>query len=90
MAELFQSGWGVGLILAVLALEGLALLIWSRRAGNHLAPHDFIYGLLAGAGMMVALQAAVLGLAYHWMVIALLFSFAAHILDTVARLKSGR
>ena len=58
MRELFAGGRIVELILALMALEELALGLYHRRTGRGIAPLDLVLNLAAGALLLLALRAA--------------------------------
>ncbi|MCE4226022.1 hypothetical protein HCU64_19915 [Methylobacterium sp. C25] len=86
MAELFASGRIIDLILALVACEALALLVWRWRRGRGPSPIALIGNIAAGACLMIALRAALSGA--HWTIIAgsLLGSLVAHVADLWFRL----
>ncbi|MBL6455641.1 hypothetical protein JMJ55_09925 [Belnapia sp. T6] len=81
MAAFFASGRVVDLILLLMLTEALVVLAWWHRTGRGLAPAAFLPFLLAGACLMLALRAALVGAAWPWMALALLGALLAHLLD---------
>lgn len=76
MAALFASGRAVDIVLVVIAIEGLWLVgVQRRRVG------DVALVLLPGVFMLLALRAALAGLAWPWIAAALLASFPVHLAD---------
>lgn len=95
MAELFASGRAVDIMLAVVAIEALALLaLWygrrrQGRSGGRLSPLA-VAGLLAsGVCLMVALRLALTGAWWGYVALALLMAFLTHLLDLARRLREG-
>jgi hypothetical protein len=84
MAEFFSSGRVVDLVLAVMALEVLALWAW-HRSGRGIAPIDLWPNLAAGACLLLALRAALAGHSWMWVALALAASGMAHLIDLARR-----
>lgn len=81
MGALFSSGGIVDAILLAVALEA-ALLLWYRhRTGRGVPPADLLAMLAAGACLMLALRAALVGAAWPWIAACLAGSLATHLLD---------
>jgi len=59
MQELFAGGRIVGMILALMVLEAIALGLYHRRTGRGIAPLDLLLNLAAGALLLLALRAAI-------------------------------
>ncbi len=87
MADLFASGRIVDIILALVALEVVALLVWRWRRGRGPSPIALIGNLASGASLMLAVRAALTGA--DWTVVAgfLLASLVAHLADVWLRLR---
>lgn len=79
MTEFFSSGRAVDVVLAVLLVEAV-LLLWRRHE-----PSQVVAALLPAALMMVALRAALTGLAWPWIALPLAAAFPVHLLDLRAR-----
>lgn len=80
----------VDLILLLVALEAVALLAWRGFRGGGLAPADFLFNLLAGAALMLALRAALAGAGQAWIGAALALAFVLHAADLWRRWRSSR
>ncbi len=82
MTALFVEGWVAALIIVVLAVEA-AWLVTSRS----FPPYRAMVAVLPGFAFVAAIQAALSGL--HWSVIALalLAAFVTHLLDLRERLR---
>jgi hypothetical protein len=85
LAELFQSGRVVDLILLLMLVELLALAAW--RASGRVAPAvaDVLPYLLSGAALLLALRVALTDGPWPLVALALLFAFAAHLYDLYRR-----
>ena len=89
MAALFASGRIVDAILALVALEAVALLVWRRMRGHGPSASALLVNLASGAALMLAVRAALTGAA--WTVVALfllgLVALVAHGADLALRLR---
>ena len=85
LVALIGSGRAIEVILALMLLEGGALALWYRRTGRGVAPGDLLTTLLAGAALLLALRAALVGggpiLIGLWLFVALL----GHLADLARR-----
>lgn len=77
-AELFASGRIVDAILLLVAAEAALVAVLPGRLGPR-AP--LLAGLAAGAGLMLALRAALIGAPWPWIAAALAAAFAAHLAE---------
>jgi hypothetical protein len=84
MAWLFASGHAVDIVLAVIALEW----VWLVSRGGW-RPGSALLRLLPGALMLVALRAALIGLAWPWVSLPLLLSFPVHLADLMRSRGNG-
>lgn len=75
-AWLFGQGHAVDLILGVMLIEWLWLHHWQGWRGS-----DAALRLLPGALMLLALRAALTGMAWPWIALALAASFPVHLAD---------
>jgi hypothetical protein len=76
---LFASGRIVDLILLLMLLEGGALLALRRRLGRGMGAGEILAFLAAGAALMLALRAALVGAGWVWVALALAGGLAAHL-----------
>ena len=85
MADLFASGHLVDFILAVVAVEAAALLVYWARTKRGVAPLDLLPNLCAGVFLLLALRATLAG--SGWMVASICLSAAglAHLVDVYRR-----
>lgn len=90
MAELLASGRLLDLILIGVGLEALALVGWRLYRGGNPSAASLASNLAAGAALMLALRAALLGA--HWTLLAgwLSAAFVAHIADLSFRFQDAR
>ena len=79
MEEFFASGRAVDVVVAVLAIEA----IWLKFRGNMWA--DIIPALLPAVLMMLALRAALTGMAWPFVSVPLALAFPVHIYDLKRR-----
>ncbi len=81
MERFFRSGQAVDLILAVIAVEFLALT-WLRRGGSLLAR---VLALGPGVMILLALRGALTGASWPWIALPLAASFPIHLTDVIRR-----
>lgn len=87
MSSFFASGRVIDLILAMVALEGIALWLWSRRRPASLALPDLLGQVLAGVLLLLAVRCALVGADYRWTAVFLTASFPAHLFDLMRRAR---
>ena len=80
----------VDLILLLVVLEALLLLGWRALRASGLAPPDFLFSLLAGAALLLALRAALAGAGSAWIGAALALALVMHAADLWRRWQSSR
>jgi hypothetical protein len=85
VADLFSTGRIVDCIIALMILElfVLAVVHWRTRSG--IAPLRLIVSLAAGAALLLALRAALLGAAWQNIAPWLILALAAHLVDLKMR-----
>jgi dolichol kinase len=85
VSALFASGRVVDLILVFMALEA-ALLAWHRRrSGRGPSVAGLLAFFLAGACLLLALRAALVGASWGWVAAPLAGAGAAHAADLALR-----
>jgi uncharacterized membrane protein len=84
--DLFTSGRIVDVVLAVIALEVVAVAIHRRVTGRGIAVADLLANLASGICLLVALRAALTGQSWVWVAAALSASLVGHLLDLSRRL----
>ena len=89
MADLFSSGRVVDVILALVVLEGAALIVLRRIRGHGPRLADLVPNLLSGAFMLLALRAALAGAWWGWIGMCLTAALLAHLADLLPRLRPG-
>jgi hypothetical protein len=81
MNEFFFGERGVDLIVALVALEAVAVLGWRAVFRRGPAPLPLISNLLAGAFLLLALRNALAAASGRWVAICLLGALVAHLAD---------
>jgi hypothetical protein len=84
MAEWIHSGWAITLILAIVLVEGLALLLVFKRRSFPL-----LISLLPGACLMLALRSALIGESATIIAFWLTTALPLHLADLTLRIKKG-
>lgn len=85
MSGLFASGLVADFVLALVALEA-GLLAWHRRrTGRGVPVGETLAFLGAGACLLLALRAALVGASWEWVAAPLAGAGAAHIADLALR-----
>ena len=86
LAAWLARGHVVDVAIAVIVAEAFALLAYRRLTGRGPAAREYLVHLGAGLALMLALRAALSGLAWPWLALALLLAGAAHFVDLRLRL----
>ncbi|MFP8833517.1 hypothetical protein ACLIJR_04520 [Hydrogenophaga sp. XSHU_21] len=73
--------WLLDAVIAITALEGLALWAWHRFTGGGLAPAAYALNLVSGLLLMLALRGALHGAPWPMTMACLAASGAAHGID---------
>ncbi len=81
MADFLASGRVVDFILVFMLCEGLLLALLYHWRGIGVAPAVLGPMLLAGAALLLALRAALIGDAWPWMALWLILALVAHLWD---------
>lgn len=89
MREFVLSGAIAYVVIAVMVVEAVVLLAYRKRTGRGIPHGALVANLMAGAGIILALQAALLGWAWPWIMAFLTLSFAAHLADLRNRWHAG-
>lgn len=71
--------------LALIGVEGLALLTWRARTGNGPAPRGLIANLAAGASLLLVARALLTGAGEFAILIPLTLALVAHVVDLASR-----
>ncbi len=85
MSELFASGRIVDLVIALVAIEALAILMWKAKSGRGPAAAPFVCNLLSGAFLLLGLRNALANAAWPWIALCLIAALAAHVADLIGR-----
>jgi hypothetical protein len=85
MAELFESGRLVDLILVLTAIEAGCLVVYWRLRGRGIAPLDLLSNLLAGAFLLLALRLALGGAGWELCCGSLAAAGVSHFVDLSRR-----
>ena len=90
MAELFESGRIVDLVLLLVVLEVAALPWLLQRLGSSLRLAQLLPNIAAGAALFIALRLAISGAAWHWIAAAMIAALLAHLYDLNQRINPNR
>ncbi|MDC7784601.1 hypothetical protein PQJ75_04065 [Rhodoplanes sp. TEM] len=85
MRDLFASGRVVDLILALVALETIGLALLHRSTGRLPRLAVLLPNLAAGAFLLLAVRAALVGADWVWVAASLLGALVAHLADLATR-----
>ncbi|TVQ46933.1 MAG: hypothetical protein EA371_09165 [Gammaproteobacteria bacterium] len=85
MGGFFASGQAIDLVLAVMALEAVALTLLYHWRGVGVPPRALWPMLVAGAALLLALRAALTGSGWSVLAGLLLVALAAHLFDLAGR-----
>jgi hypothetical protein len=80
VAELFASGRIVDCIAGLMLLEFIAMAIVRSKAGRGVQPVELAASLAAGMALLLALRAALVGLAWQLVSMWLIVALTAHVL----------
>lgn len=81
MTQFFLGARGIDLIVALVALEALAVLVWRALSGRGPAPLALVSNLLAGAFLLLALRGALASDFGSWIAGCLSAALIAHLVD---------
>lgn len=87
MAALFADGTMVALILALVAVEALALVLYRWRTGSGPRLRDTLCNLAAGAFLLLALRSSIAGESWIWIAGWLVAALLAHVADMALRFE---
>ena len=90
MADMTINAALIDWILALVALEGVAVFGWRALRGGGPQPLAFLSNLVAGAFLLIAVRGAVSGASSPWIGACLFAGFLAHFVDLAARWGDGR
>ncbi len=89
MSDFFSGGGVAGLILALMAVELVLLAIYRQRTGAGFSLSDAALTLIAGAGLVLALGAALTGASWPVIAACLLVAMTGHCADVYRRFLRG-
>jgi hypothetical protein len=81
----FADGTVADLILLFMLLEGIVLAVYRQRTGRGMTLFDLAAMLLAGAFLLLALRAALIGASWSWIAVWLVGALVAHLVDLIRR-----
>jgi hypothetical protein len=81
MTALLASPHLIDFILLLTAAEACALMLWRRKTGRGPRPAELLLLLAPGVCLMVALRAALAGVAWPWVPAALTAALVVHLAD---------
>lgn len=87
MPALFASGLAADLVLGLIVLEALALWLYRRKTGRGPRLREVAPFLAAGACLVLALRAALVGAPWYCIATALALSGVAHGVDLARRFR---
>ncbi len=85
MAEFFATGHVVVGILALMLLELVVLMILGSKSHRRIPLVHLLVALGAGAALLLALRAALLGSPWQYVAVWLLVALCVHVLDVRLR-----
>lgn len=85
MMGLFQSGRIVDLLMVLMTLEAALLWGYRRSTGRGVPLFGLLANLAAGAGLLMALRAALTHAGWEMTILWLLVALAAHVADLASR-----
>lgn len=90
VAELFSTGRIVDCILALMALEILAVILIRNKTRQGVPAVELIVSVAAGAALLLALRAALIGSTWRQIAPWLIIALGAHLVDLRARWRTQR
>ncbi|MFN0218708.1 MAG: hypothetical protein ACKVP4_07855 [Hyphomicrobium sp.] len=88
MHDLFASGRIADIVIALMAVEAVALIAYHRATGRGVNTSQVLSNLAAGVCLFLALRLALTGAPWTWIGVALVASLAAHLADLKSRWNS--
>jgi energy-converting hydrogenase Eha subunit A len=88
MGRFFMDGYIADVVLAVMFVEVLLLLWYSRRKPAQFATKAVMFALLPGAFLALSLKAALIQAGWWWIALALIVALVSHIVDMRNRFLS--
>ncbi len=88
MSGWFASGRAVDMILLLMIAEGAILWVLHRRTKAGVPPADLLINLASGMSLLLAVRAALLGLSWRWIALALTAALFCHVADLRRRWRN--
>lgn len=85
LAGLVHSGRLIDIALVLMAMEVAGLALYRRLTGRGPRMRAVLPLIGAGAALMLALRAALVGAGWGWIVVCLTLGLAAHVVDVRGR-----
>jgi hypothetical protein len=85
LGELFSNGRIIDGILVLVVVEIVVMILIHKKTGKGLRPLDLILSLLAGIALLLAVRAALIGLAWPAVALLLFLALIAHLVDLARR-----
>jgi hypothetical protein len=89
MAAFLPDAWIVDAIIALVAVEGIVLVLWRVRTGGGLTVAETLANLSSGAALLLALRMAITGGLSASVLTLLSVALIAHVADLASRWKRG-
>jgi hypothetical protein len=90
MAAFLPDTWIVDAIVALVAVEGVVLVLWRALTGGGLAVVQILANLSSGAALLLALHMAITGASSTSVLALLSVALVAHVADLASRWELGR
>jgi hypothetical protein len=89
MAAFLPDAWIVDAIIALVAVEGVLLVLWRALTGGGLTVAETLANLSSGAALLLALRMAITGGLSASVLAMLSVAFIAHVADLASRWEAG-
>ena len=89
MAAFLPDPLIVDAIIALVAIEGVVLVLWRARTGGGLPVMETLANLSSGAALLLALRMALTGAASASVLAVLSVALIAHVADLASRWEAG-
>ncbi len=89
MAAFLPDPWIVDAIIALVAIEGVVLVLWRALTGGGLPIAETLANLSSGAALLLALRMALTGASPAYVLAVLSVALIAHLADLASRWESA-
>ena len=89
MAAFLPDPWIVDAIIALVAIEGVVLVLWRALTGGGLPIAETLANLSSGAALLLALRMALTGASPAYVLAVLSVALIAHLADLASRWETG-